>query len=152
MNTQRGSESFADLYNVTCNYKFWRFGVALFRRWARGSQPEDPLHLVLQALLALLFIHIQTWRCDILSRLTLIASGGKDHIFHQHASGLARITTAEPWQRARALFYRYCDGDMKQDFGRNGNFCISFSLREFSVREGSLWHLAGGELLQSLLI
>lgn len=62
------------LDDVRGDDKLRGFSVTLLARWTRWSQPKDPLHLVLQTLLAWLFIHGLAWRADRLHRLGLMAA------------------------------------------------------------------------------
>lgn len=63
MNMQRHSLSSAHLDDVSRNDELRRFGFTLFARWPWGSQPKDPLDLVLQTFFAGLFIHcyLEMW-------------------------------------------------------------------------------------------
>lgn len=84
MNMHRRSVSSTHLDDVSRNDKLGRFVVTLFARWPRGSQPKDPLHLVLETLLAWLFIHGPTWRRDRLHRLGLMAAWRKSNTHLGH--------------------------------------------------------------------
>lgn len=64
----------AHLDYVARYYKLWRCNVTLFGCWSGCSQTEHPLHLILEALLALLLVH-RVWLGETLTRLaTTIAA------------------------------------------------------------------------------
>lgn len=71
---------FAHLDDVSRNDELGRFSVALFARRPLGTQAKNPLHLVLETLLAGLFIHGSRWRCDQLYRLGLMAAKRKSNM------------------------------------------------------------------------
>lgn len=64
MNMHGYSVASADLDDVSRNDKLGGFSVALFVRRTLCTQPKDPLHLVLETLLAWLFIHGPAWKGD----------------------------------------------------------------------------------------
>lgn len=57
VNMHRHSVASADLDDVSRNDKLGGFSVTLFVRRTLCTEPKDPLHLVLETLLAWLFIH-----------------------------------------------------------------------------------------------
>ena len=89
--------SSAHLDDVCGNNKFRWFAITLFAGGARCPQTKDPLHLVPQTLLALLFIHGPSWSGDPLRRLGLrLPNERVTREKHKESSG-SQVRERSPW-------------------------------------------------------